>query len=73
MNENHFIRVKDSYFLVNSFHHQSIDQLAPELEVLGTSLDGEIEIIKHKDLPIYGVQFHPELFTFDLKYFFNEL
>ncbi|MDE7213088.1 MAG: gamma-glutamyl-gamma-aminobutyrate hydrolase family protein, partial [Anaeroplasmataceae bacterium] len=59
--------------LVNSFHHQSIDKLAPDLEAIGTSLDGEIEIIKHKSLPIYGVQFHPELFSFDLSFFFNEL
>ncbi|MDE6408400.1 MAG: gamma-glutamyl-gamma-aminobutyrate hydrolase family protein [Anaeroplasmataceae bacterium] len=73
MNENHFIYMNNHYVLVNSFHHQSIDKLAPDLEAIGTSLDGEIEVIKHKSLPIYGVQFHPELFSFDLSFFFNEL
>ena len=72
-NENHFIKINGKYVFVNSFHHQSIDRLAPNLEALGTSLDGEIEVIKHKTLPIYGVQFHPELFSFHLKDFFNEL
>lgn len=72
-NENHFIQMNHRYFFVNSFHHQSIDQLAYELEAIGTSLDGEIEVVRHKSLPIYGVQFHPELISFDLKAFFNEL
>ena len=73
MDENHFIQINHQYILVNSFHHQSIDQLAPKLEAIGTSLDGEIEVIRHKELPIYGVQFHPELISFDLKAFINEL
>lgn len=73
MNENHFIKFNNQYMLVNSFHHQSIARLAPSLQVLGTSLDGEIEIIKHQSLPIYGVQFHPELFNFDISLFFSGL
>lgn len=72
MDENHFVKYNNEYILVNSFHHQSIARLATSLEVLGTSLDGEIEIIQHKELPIYGVQFHPELFHFDISRFFSE-
>ncbi len=58
---------------MNSFHHQSIDVLAEDLVVLARSLDNEIEIIRHKSLEIYGIQFHPELFDFDLKELINEL
>lgn len=72
-NENHFIYMKNKYHLVNSFHHQSISKLAPNLEILAESLDHEIEIIKHRFLPIYGLAFHPELISFDLSFFFNEL
>lgn len=73
MNENHFTRYNNHYIFVNSFHHQSIARLAPSLQTLGTSLDGEVEIIQHQSLPIYGVQFHPELFNFDISIFFSGL
>jgi putative glutamine amidotransferase len=53
-------------FKVNSLHHQCVSgQNFPEcLKVIGAyegknSLD-YIEIIAHKTLPIYGVQYHPE-------------
>lgn len=72
-NENHYILWNEKPYLVNSFHHQSIHTLGKDLIILAKSLDDEIEIIKHKDLPIYGVQFHPELFDFDLKSLINEL
>lgn len=70
--ENHFIQYQNQYILVNSFHHQSIKTLSQELNSLAQSLDGEIEIVKHKYLPIYGVAFHPELIQFDCSFFFNE-
>ncbi len=71
-NENHFIYYKNKYQLVNSFHHQSIDKLACDLEIIAKSIDDEIEIVKHKYLNIYGVQFHPELINFDIRDFFSE-
>lgn len=46
---------------VNSLHHQTIKDLGENLEVLYTSEDGEIEFIKHKFLPIFATQFHPEM------------
>ncbi len=59
--ENHFILFQNEYHLVNSYHHQAIDQPAPNFEILAYSLDHEIEMIRHRNLPILGVQFHPEL------------
>ena len=45
---------------VNSFHHQSVKELAPGLKITGVSPDGIVEAIEHETLPIVAVQFHPE-------------
>lgn len=55
-----FFKLKKKNLEINSFHHQGIGRLAPQLILIGES-DGVIEAVKHKDLPIYGVQWHPEL------------
>ena len=47
--------------LVHSFHHQAIDHVASDLEVVGTFHDGTIEAVQHKSARwIVGVQWHPE-------------
>ena len=65
----HSIHIEDNSFLspifknktfVNSFHHQSIKQIAPQFSVVAKSEDGIIEAIQHNHLPIWAVQFHPE-------------
>lgn len=43
-------------------HRWVIDELPEVFEVLAISSDGP-EIIKHKELPIWGLQFHPENFV----------
>lgn len=48
---------------VNSFHHQSIDQIAPTMKVVARALDGIVEAIQHKELPIFAVQWHPEMLS----------
>ncbi len=47
---------------VNSVHFQTIDQLAPGLEVNATDPDGIIEAIATTDTlaPVFAVQWHPE-------------
>ncbi len=44
------------------YHSLAIDRgsLPPGLEVSATSEDGEVMAVRHRQLPIEGVQFHPE-------------
>lgn len=48
-------------FEVYENHRKVIDKLPECLELLAESVDG-IEIFKHRDRFIYGIQFHPEMF-----------
>lgn len=57
---NDFIDLK-GVLNINSYHHQAINRLADDLEVLGSHADGTVEMVKHKTLPMFGVQWHPEI------------
>ena len=47
---------------VNSFHHQAIRDIAPELIPVAYSPDGLVEAVVMRDNPeVFGVQWHPEL------------
>jgi putative glutamine amidotransferase len=46
---------------VNSFHHQAIDRVGTGLTVTARAEDGTIEAVEHVELPVIGVQWHPEL------------
>lgn len=47
--------------LVHSFHHQAIDSIAQDLQVVGTYHDGTIEAVEHVTARwVVGVQWHPE-------------
>ena len=47
---------------VNSFHHQGIKALAPDLVASAVGEDGLIEAVEHRTRPdVVGVQWHPEL------------
>lgn len=49
-------------FVAARYHSLVVDPatLPPELEVLARSAEGEIMALRHRALPIVGVQFHPE-------------
>ena len=49
-------------FTVNRYHSLAIerDTLPDGLQVTATSEDGEIQGVRHRELAIEGVQFHPE-------------
>ncbi|HOV25525.1 MAG TPA: gamma-glutamyl-gamma-aminobutyrate hydrolase family protein [Pseudobacteroides sp.] len=54
--------LKSNTIEVNSFHHQSVKDLAPGFEISSTSEDGIIECIEYKNHRFaLGVQWHPEL------------
>ncbi|MGT2636781.1 gamma-glutamyl-gamma-aminobutyrate hydrolase family protein [Streptococcus ratti] len=46
--------------VINSVHHQSLDQLADGLSVLARSEDGTIEAAQDEAKHFLGVQWHPE-------------
>ena len=45
---------------VTSCHHQAVDRLAPPLQAVQWSPDGVVEAAVHRQLPVLGVQWHPE-------------
>ena len=51
--------------MVNSCHHQIIGRLGTGLEVLQRAEDGVVEAFRHKALPVWGIQWHPERLTAD--------
>lgn len=68
-NTRHFVKsVKNSVLdfplelETNSYHHQALKDVAEGLEVIARSNDDNIiEAIVHKELPIIGLQWHPEM------------
>ncbi|MFI3329687.1 MAG: type 1 glutamine amidotransferase [bacterium] len=46
---------------VNSYHHQVINKLGVDLNIVAKSEDDVIEIIEHQNKKIFAVQFHPEM------------
>ena len=54
----HFVQEKKSVF---ESHSYEISKLGNSLECIAESSNCKNEIVKHKDLSIYGTQFHPEM------------
>jgi putative glutamine amidotransferase len=48
---------------VNSYHCFGARRSVPELEVCAVSADGVVKAIRHRDLAVQGVMWHPERFA----------
>jgi anthranilate synthase/aminodeoxychorismate synthase-like glutamine amidotransferase len=42
------------------YHSLAAESVPPELEISATADDGEVMAVRHRELPIDGLQFHPE-------------
>ena len=47
-------------FLAGRYHSLAATSLPDSLEVSATAVDGEVMAVRHRELPVDGVQFHPE-------------
>jgi anthranilate synthase/aminodeoxychorismate synthase-like glutamine amidotransferase len=50
----------DGEFLAGRYHSLAATRVPDEFEVTATAADGEVMAIRHRELPVDGVQFHPE-------------
>lgn len=47
-------------FRATRYHSLVVEELPEELEATAFTEDGIVMAMQHRDLPVYGVQFHPE-------------
>lgn len=59
-NGEHPIYLGGQLFMVNSYHDMGIYELGPELKATAFTKENQIEAFKHKELPIWGIVWHPE-------------
>jgi anthranilate synthase/aminodeoxychorismate synthase-like glutamine amidotransferase len=50
----------DGEFLAGRYHSLAATRVPDVFEVTATTADGEVMAIRHRELPVAGVQFHPE-------------
>jgi len=51
-----------SPFVAARYHSLALDRAPEGFETCATADDGEIMAIRHRGLPVFGIQFHPESF-----------
>jgi anthranilate synthase/aminodeoxychorismate synthase-like glutamine amidotransferase len=47
-------------FEAGRYHSLAATEVPPSLEVAATAEDGEVMAVRHRCLPVHGIQFHPE-------------
>ena len=47
-------------FEAGRYHSLAATSVPDELEVAATAADGEVMAVRHRGLPVHGLQFHPE-------------
>ena len=47
-------------FIAGRYHSLAATAIPDELEVTARDADGEVMAVRHRELPVHGVQFHPE-------------
>ena len=47
-------------FQAGRYHSLAATRIPESLEVVATCDDGEVMAVRHRELPVHGVQFHPE-------------
>ncbi len=47
-------------FEAGRYHSLAATRVPDELEVCATTEDGEVMAVRHRELPVVGIQFHPE-------------
>lgn len=57
---NHSIKMEFKTHQVNSYHSANIETLADCLEPIAVDDNGVVEAFKHKELPQWGIVWHPE-------------
>jgi anthranilate synthase/aminodeoxychorismate synthase-like glutamine amidotransferase len=45
---------------VGRYHSLAATEIPPLLEISATATDGEVMAVRHRELPVDGLQFHPE-------------
>ncbi len=57
-------RLYGERYVTNSSHHQAVGRIGRGLRVTSFASDGTAESIAHDELPVFGVQWHPERMCF---------
>jgi carbamoyl-phosphate synthase small subunit len=76
---NHAVLIEDRVYITSHNHGYAVNGESlnnTKLEVSGRDInDGTVEMIKHRELPIFSVQFHPEAYPgpYDSSWFFDKV